>query len=197
MQLRAELDTAAPGAQRCLPMRFSRQAQLAEAIQDSGFACSSLETGEAAALHLQIGGMTCSTCSGAVESALRGTPGVTEAAVNLLTNKAEVRSEPLPCRRVCAVKGCPPPWLWTILVLAQPSQACYRCMLRSMHHPVATQRKATAPAGAVRPRQGGPPPAHRCGERARLLGDPAGRRQPRGRLPAAGEGKAGGWERLW
>lgn len=79
-----------------LPTLPPVQAQLAEAIEDSGFACSPLGSGEAATLHIHVGGMTCSTCSGAVEEALAALPGVLEAAVNLLTNKAEVPSKHRP-----------------------------------------------------------------------------------------------------
>ena len=73
---------------RCLP---PLQAQLAAAIQDCGFACSSLGSGEAATLLLSVSGMVCASCSSAVEAALRGTQGVLEASVSLLTSKAEVR----------------------------------------------------------------------------------------------------------
>ena len=41
-------------------------------------------------LTLQIEGMTCSSCSSAVESALRSQKGVVSAAVNLLAGRAEV-----------------------------------------------------------------------------------------------------------
>lgn len=71
--------------------RPRRQAQLAAAIQDCGFACSSLGSGEAATLLLSVSGMVCASCSSAVEAALRGTQGVLEASVSLLTSKAEVR----------------------------------------------------------------------------------------------------------
>lgn len=66
------------------------QAQLASAIQDCGFNCSSLGSGEAATLLLSVGGMACASCSSAVEAALRSTQGALEASVSLLTSKAEV-----------------------------------------------------------------------------------------------------------
>jgi len=39
-------------------------------------------------LELGIGGMTCTTCSGAIERCLQGTPGVESAEVMLLQEKA-------------------------------------------------------------------------------------------------------------
>jgi Cu+-exporting ATPase len=41
-------------------------------------------------LTLQVGGMTCASCSGRVEKALRAAPGVVDASVNLATEKATV-----------------------------------------------------------------------------------------------------------
>ena len=43
---------------------------------------------------LPVMGMSCAACQGHVERALRGTPGVEEASVNLLTNSARVRFSP-------------------------------------------------------------------------------------------------------
>jgi Cu+-exporting ATPase len=43
-------------------------------------------------LTLQVGGMTCASCSGRVEKALRAAPGVLDASVNLATEKVTVRS---------------------------------------------------------------------------------------------------------
>ena len=45
-------------------------------------------------LDLAIGGMTCASCSGRVERALRKVPGVEEATVNLATESARVRFAP-------------------------------------------------------------------------------------------------------
>ena len=45
-------------------------------------------------LDLAIGGMTCASCSGRVERALRKVPGVQEASVNLATESARVRFVP-------------------------------------------------------------------------------------------------------
>ena len=43
---------------------------------------------------LRVGGMTCGSCSAAVEAALRAVPGVQAAAVNLLSGVAEVDYDP-------------------------------------------------------------------------------------------------------
>ena len=44
------------------------------------------------AIDLQIGGMTCASCAGRVEKALRKVPGVVSASVNLATEKASVHA---------------------------------------------------------------------------------------------------------
>lgn len=44
-----------------------------------------------ASLDLEISGMTCAACAGRVERALRAVPGVTEASVNLATERARVQ----------------------------------------------------------------------------------------------------------
>ena len=68
------------------------QADLLEAIEDAGFKGQLLQEADSNALTLQIEGMTCSSCSSAVESALRSQKGVVSAAVNLLAGRAEVRT---------------------------------------------------------------------------------------------------------
>ena len=51
-------------------------------------------SGATAEVTLPIGGMTCAACVGRVERALKRTPGVAEAAVNLATERASVRYAP-------------------------------------------------------------------------------------------------------
>jgi Cu+-exporting ATPase len=63
-------------------------AELAAAVTDAGYEPVSAE------LELAIGGMTCANCSNRVERALRATPGVIEASVNLATERATLRSFP-------------------------------------------------------------------------------------------------------
>ena len=74
---------------------------LAEAIRSTGY--QPLETG----LDLKIAGMTCASCVGRVERALRAVPGVIEATVNLATGRARVRAfgEIDPAPLVAAVKA--------------------------------------------------------------------------------------------
>jgi copper ion binding protein len=72
---------------------------LVSAVEDAGFEarCASVGRGwgpEADLATLRVGGMTCSSCSRAVEEALRARPGVLHAAVNLLGGTAEVRYNP-------------------------------------------------------------------------------------------------------
>ncbi len=70
-------------------VRFDRaqvqQPQLVEAIEKAGY---SVRTEEAT---LAIGGMTCAACASRVEKALRKVDGVSEAVVNLATERAVVR----------------------------------------------------------------------------------------------------------
>ena len=57
-----------------------------------GFEAKLLCSGDASSLRLQLGGMTCSSCSTAIEESLRATPGVAKASVSLITSTAEVRA---------------------------------------------------------------------------------------------------------
>jgi heavy metal translocating P-type ATPase len=63
---------------------------------------------DAAVVALPVEGMTCASCSARVERALRRAPGVTEAAVNLATERATVRYDPAtttPAALVAAVEA--------------------------------------------------------------------------------------------
>jgi P-type Cu+ transporter len=55
------------------------------AIEDAGYSARTDET------ELSIEGMTCASCVGRIERALKAVPGVTDAAVNLATGRASVR----------------------------------------------------------------------------------------------------------
>lgn len=72
---RAELRLSAP-----VP-----RADLIRAVEDVGYAVT------AATVELSIDGMTCASCVGRVERALRAVPGVSEASVNLATERATVK----------------------------------------------------------------------------------------------------------
>ena len=59
-------------------------AAIAKGLEEAGYGLGTEE------VSLSIQGMTCAACVGSVESALRDAPGVTEASVNLATEKATV-----------------------------------------------------------------------------------------------------------
>ncbi|KAK9810274.1 hypothetical protein WJX72_007760 [[Myrmecia] bisecta] len=75
-------------------------AQLEEAVTDAGFDASLLSSGEPCGARsdhrttLRITGMTCSSCSSAVEKGLSGVEGVRSVTVNLLAGRAEVEFDP-------------------------------------------------------------------------------------------------------
>lgn len=71
-----------------------KEVVLLEAIEDAGFEGELMHEADSNCLTLQIEGMTCSSCSSAVESALRSQKGVVSAAVNLLAGIAEVHFDP-------------------------------------------------------------------------------------------------------
>ncbi|MCO5093303.1 heavy metal translocating P-type ATPase [Bosea sp. (in: a-proteobacteria)] len=60
--------------------------KIAEAIRQSGY--TPVET----TIELSVSGMTCASCVGHVEKALRAVPGVADATVNLATERASVRT---------------------------------------------------------------------------------------------------------
>jgi Cu+-exporting ATPase len=73
---------------------LANEVELLQAIEDSGFEGRSLGRGDTGVLALEISGMTCSTCSTAVESALTAVDGVIEASVNAITGRADVKYDP-------------------------------------------------------------------------------------------------------
>lgn len=72
----------------CLWVRM--QAVLLEAIEDAGFEGEVVQEADSNTVTLQVEGMTCSSCSSAVENAVASQKGVISAAVNLLAKRAEV-----------------------------------------------------------------------------------------------------------
>ncbi|WP_414448849.1 heavy metal translocating P-type ATPase [Burkholderia sp. 22PA0099] len=73
-------------------------AQLVAAVEKAGYRATPDETAEAAPgtaaapqpIELDIGGMTCASCSSRVEKALAQVPGVSRASVNLATERASI-----------------------------------------------------------------------------------------------------------
>ncbi len=59
---------------------------LTQAVEGSGYSVPER------AIDLQIDGMTCASCAGRVEKALRAVPGVLDASVNLATERAQVQA---------------------------------------------------------------------------------------------------------
>ncbi len=81
------------------------QAQLVEAVEDTGFEASILRQGASSdTVQLRVDGMTCGSCSAAVEKAVRAAPGVLTASVNLIAGTAEVRRQRV--RRCMTVNSC-------------------------------------------------------------------------------------------
>ena len=62
--------------------------ELRQSVEDAGYSISTADT------TLTVGGMTCTACVSHVEHALRGVPGVLDAAVNLATERARVNYLP-------------------------------------------------------------------------------------------------------
>ncbi|WP_186184820.1 heavy metal translocating P-type ATPase [Burkholderia gladioli] len=75
--------------------------QLVAAVEKAGYRATPLvadepvpaQSPDAPAIELEIGGMTCASCSGRVEKALAQVPGVSRASVNLATERASISAE--------------------------------------------------------------------------------------------------------
>ncbi|WP_299821634.1 heavy metal translocating P-type ATPase [uncultured Jannaschia sp.] len=72
------------------------RAALARAVEAAGYAVP------AATVELAVEGMSCASCTGRVERALAAVPGVTEASVNLATERATVRGTADPAALIAA-----------------------------------------------------------------------------------------------
>jgi copper chaperone CopZ len=91
---------------------FPAQEELLEAVEALGFEAKLLGSGDTSSLRLQLGGMTCSSCSTGIEERLHATPGVAKASVSLITSTAEVRTPkttrtPLCTQDLAAEEGMP------------------------------------------------------------------------------------------
>ena len=80
-----------------LPAGPVDRAALVRAIENAGYDVP------AATVELAVEGMTCASCVGRVERALKAVPGVSEAAVNLATERATVRGHADPAALVAAI----------------------------------------------------------------------------------------------
>ncbi len=77
------------------------RAALVQAVKDAGYDVPE----RTSATELAIGGMTCASCVGRVEKALKAVPGVTDAVVNLATERATVRGSASSDALIAAVVG--------------------------------------------------------------------------------------------
>ncbi|GLJ04983.1 hypothetical protein SUGI_0008330 [Cryptomeria japonica] len=77
---------------------FVNEELIRETIEDTGFEATLMETDDEVSViaicRLRIKGMTCTSCSSTVESALEKVQGVKRAAVALATEEAEIRYDP-------------------------------------------------------------------------------------------------------
>ena len=64
--------------------------EIVDEVESCGFGCAVLKELLPSRVELRVGGMTCSSCSSAVETALKGVDGVLEARVDALTHSAVV-----------------------------------------------------------------------------------------------------------
>eukprot|EP00891_Asterochloris_glomerata_P002470 jgi/Astpho2/2470/e_gw1.00048.183.1_t len=71
-----------------------QEAALCEVVEDAGFEAEALKEVQSDTATLQITGMTCASCSAAVEKALQAQSGVLGASVNVLAGRAEVQYNP-------------------------------------------------------------------------------------------------------
>jgi len=81
-------------------------ATLVKAVEDVGYeVAASFSAPTAASLEVAIEGMTCASCVGRVEKALKAVPGVTNAVVNLATEKATIQGSAVAAALVAAIEG--------------------------------------------------------------------------------------------
>ncbi len=79
--------------------------KLVEAIENVGYSVPEKSAGFAAPTELSIEGMTCASCVGRVERALKAVPGVTEAVVNLVTERATIQGSADAASLITAIAG--------------------------------------------------------------------------------------------
>jgi Cu+-exporting ATPase len=91
---RASVSLALHQAEVVITPGSTSESELIDSIEDCGFDAKALAKVDSNVATLKVSGMSCSSCSSAVEAALRQLPGVAEAAVSLLTATAEVRFDP-------------------------------------------------------------------------------------------------------
>ncbi|MXN46395.1 heavy metal translocating P-type ATPase [Shinella kummerowiae] len=80
------------------------RAKLVEAIENAGYSVPETSAGSAGSTELSIDGMTCASCVGRVERALKAIPGVTDAVVNLATERATVHGSAAAATLIAAIE---------------------------------------------------------------------------------------------
>jgi Au+-exporting ATPase len=78
--------------------------KLIEAIENAGYSVPAKSVGSIDPTELSIDGMTCASCVGRVERALKAIPGVTEAVVNLAMERATVRGNAAAATLIAAIE---------------------------------------------------------------------------------------------
>ena len=81
------------------------RAVLVAAIEGAGYSVPARPAGPSGPIELSIEGMTCASCVGRIERALRAVPGVTEAVVNLAMERATVRGSADAAALISAIEG--------------------------------------------------------------------------------------------
>ena len=81
------------------------RAVLVAAIEGAGYSVPARPAGPSGPIELSIEGLTCASCVGRIERALRAVPGVTEAVVNLATERATVRGSADAAALISAIEG--------------------------------------------------------------------------------------------
>ncbi|MDX3974994.1 heavy metal translocating P-type ATPase [Shinella sp.] len=80
------------------------RAKLVEAIENVGYSVPAPSAGSAGPTELSIEGMTCASCVGRVERALKAIPGVTGAVVNLATERATIHGNAETATLIAAIE---------------------------------------------------------------------------------------------
>ncbi|WP_349961473.1 heavy metal translocating P-type ATPase [Rhizobium sp. ZPR3] len=79
--------------------------ELVRAVENVGYSVPESFTAAVGSIELSIEGMTCASCVGSVERALKTVPGVSEAAVNLATERATIKGTAHAASLIAAVEN--------------------------------------------------------------------------------------------
>ena len=79
--------------------------KLVAAVENVGYSVPANSTSVVGPIELSVEGMTCASCVGRVEKALKAVPGVTQAVVNLATERATIRGSADAAALIAAIEG--------------------------------------------------------------------------------------------